>query len=524
MIQKIKSFIISHKIVSIIILIIILTGIYLLIKNNKNTETSYIIEKVEIGNIETIVSGTGQIEASNTITLKSKTTGDITSVKVAAGQEVRKGQLIASVDSRDAKIALENAQIALEKLTSPNSLSVIQDKNSLTKSYSDGWNTVASFITDTPSQIEEINAIYANDGFLGNSNTLNMESSIRSKVRAGEDSFYKAKKSFENVVKIYKGLSISSSNEDIKKLINETYNSAKLMALAVKNTEEAFNYLVDSLNDQSDSVITSNRTNISSWMSDSNSNVNNLLGDINAINESDALFSDKGEVRSAELSLQAKQDAYNDCFITAPFDGIIATLTAKVGESSGSSIGTLITKQKVVTVPFNEVDIASIKLGQKAQLLFDAIPDLNINGIVSEIDSVGTVSSGVVTYNVKISLLENDERVKGGMSVSAEIITNYKEGILVVSNNSIKTKNGKSYVEILGDDNKVTKKNVEIGISNDTKTEIVSGLAEGESIISKTIAGTSSKTTAPSILNTMSAGAKTGAGTGAGAGMRIPHD
>ena len=536
MIQKIKNFIKSHKVISVIILIVIVVGIYLLLKKNTKTETHYVTEIVKSGSIQTTVTGTGQVEASNTITLNAKASGDITSVSVSAGQAVTKGQLIATVDSRDAKVALETAQIALDKLTNPNSLTVLQKDNSFTKSYNDGFDTVSSYVTDTTSMIDGVNAIYDNGGFLSNSNIANTDGTVRSRVGTAEDSFYLAKKGFDSIVKTYKSLSRSSSNSDIEKLVADTYANAKLMSLAMKNTEDAFNYLVNSLDNPNDSTVTSNRTNISSWVNNTNTYASNLLGAVNSISESQASISDNSDIRSAQLSLQTKQDAYNDCFITAPFDGIVATLTAKVGEPSGSSIGTLITKQKVATVSFNEVDIASIKLGQKANLTFDAIPDLAIDGVVSEIDSVGTVSSGVVTYDVKISLNEDNASIKPGMSVNAEIITNYKDNVLKVSSSAVKTKNGSSYVEMfatpLANSETPTgavsqvlpnKQEVVTGLSDDTSTEIVFGLNEGDQIVAKTIAGTATtKTTAPSILNTMSAGARTGGG-GASAGARVPR-
>ena len=537
MIQKIKNFVLTHKVLSIIILIVIVVGVYFLLKKNANTETHYVTEIVKSGSIQTTVTGTGQIEASNTITLNAKASGDITSVNVSAGQAVTKGQLIATVDSRDAKVALETAKIALDKLTNPNSLTVLQKDNSFTKSYNDGFDTVSSYVTDTTSMIDEVNAIYdTSSGFLGNSNITNTDGIVRNRVNTAEDSFYQAKKSFDNIVKTYKGLSRSSSNDDIEKLVADAYDSAKLMSLAMKNTEGAFNYLVDSLDNPNDSTVTSNRTNISSWVSNTNNYVSNLLSAKNGINESQASISDNSDIRSAQLSVQTKQDAYNDCFITAPFDGIVATLTAKVGEPSGSSIGTLITKQKVATVSFNEVDIASIKLGQKANLTFDAIPDLTINGVVSEIDSVGTVSSGVVTYDVKISLNEDNASIKPGMSVNAEIITNYKDNILKVSSSAVKTKNGTSYVEMFatplpnssnstGAVSPILPKQQEVvtGLSDDTSTEIVFGLNEGDQIISKTIAGTATTkaTTAPSILSSI--GGKAASGNRASS-AGIPRD
>jgi len=522
MLQKAKNLILSHKIVIGVATIILILGIYFLIKNNSNAEVSYITEEVKIGNIQTVVTGIGQIEASSTITLKAKTTGDITYVNVIPGQEVKRGQLIASVDSRDAKVALENAKISLAKLTSVDSLNVLQDKNSLMKSYSDGWSNVASFVSDTTIMIDEMNVIYDRDGFLGSSNILNKQSSVRSKVLDAENSFYKSKKGFDSLVKNYKNLSISSSNEEINKLIIESYEQAKLISVAVKKTEESFNAILDS-SEITDSSVASNRTNISSWINDSNNYVNSLLLSKNSITENVVSLSNDLDIRSAELSLQSKQDAYNDCFIRAPFDGVIATLTAKIGESSGSSVGTLITKEKIVVISLNEVDISSVKTGQNVGITFDAVSDLIMSGTVVEIDSVGTVNSGVVTYNVKVKLNEDNNNIKPGMSVSVEIITNYKENIPTVSSSSIKTKNGKSYVEILSNDNSLEKKYIEVGISDDTKTEVLSGLEEGDIIVSKILSGTStskSSSSAPSILSSMGAGSKTGAGNN----MRVPHD
>ena len=118
-------------------------------------------------------------------------------------------------------------------------------------------------------------------------------------------------------------------------------------------------------------------------------------------------------------------------------------MPVEVGEdaSSGITMGTIITAQELATIVLNEVDVAKVKLGEKATLTFDAIPDLTIAGQVSEIDSVGTVSQGVVNYNVKISFATQDDRVKSGMSVDATIITDIAQNVVVVPNGAIKTAN-----------------------------------------------------------------------------------
>jgi len=501
MLQKIKTFILSHKIVSVISLLIIIVGSYLILKNNTSSEASYITEIVKNGDITTYVTGTGQVEATNTLNLKPGTSGDVTYVGVRVGDVVNKGKLIASVDSRDAKMSLENAKISLAKLVDkPDSLTLLQRENSVTESYNSSWNTVSSFVTGANSIVEDLHDIY-DSGFLSYKNSSRLSSFGRTKVGLSEDNYYEAEKNIKEVTKIYKTLSRSSSKEEIKNLLDKSYDSARILANTVKDTKATFDYMVNYLDYQNNSDALSSEANINSWLDSSNNYVTNLLTSINSINENTESLNnllageDKLDIKSAELTVESKQDLYNDCFIYAPFDGVIATLTAKVGESSGSSIGTIITKQKVVTLALNEVDIASIKMDQKTKLTFDAIPNLSIEGVVSEIDSIGTVSSGVVTYNIKISFDSKDERIKPGMSVSAEIMTNEKHNILTIPSSAIKTKNNNKYVEVLDNNSFLVKKEIQTGIYDDALTEIISGLSEGDKVITKITTGTKTTTT-----------------------------
>ncbi len=513
MLQKIKSFVLAHKIIFGILVVLIITIGYFLIKLTNKDKVNYVTDTVKIGNIMTTVTGTGQVEASNTINLKTGVSGNINYVGVKSGDIVKKGKLIASVDSFDAKMALENAKISLEKLVKVDSLDLLKEENSLKESYDSGWNKVSSFTTDTTKILDDILDIYSKDGYLEPNNSLGLSNSGKDKISKGEDSYYDARNSLDDLVKIYKNLNRSDSNEKIKDLIKKSYDTSAIVATAVKDTEIAINYVSEYLDNKDSESATSARTIITSWSGTSNSYVNDLLSSFNGIDEIEKSLeetkngADELDIRSAELSVQSKLNSYNDCFVYAPFDGVIATLTAKVGESSGSSVGTIITPQKVVTVSLNEVDIASVSLLQKVNLTFDAINDLNINGEVAEIDSVGTVSSGVVTYNVKITLNEDDVRVKAGMSANVEIITASKKDILIVLSSAIKTKNEVSYVEVL-DNSNIIKKKIQIGISDDTVTEVVSGLNDGDKVITKSVSSVN--------INSPSKNSSIGGGMGGG--------
>ena len=208
------------------------------------------------------------------------------------------------------------------------------------------------------------------------------------------------------------------------------------------------------------------------------------------------------DIRSEKLSLQQKENAYSDYFIRAPFDGILARLTVKAVDtiSSGTVVGTVVSSQKIATISLNEVDVEKVKIGQKVELVFDAVNELSIQGTVITVDLVGTVTQGVVNYNVEISLDSDDTRIKPGMSVSATIITETKENVLTVPSSAVKSQGKTNYVEMFTSPLEITKgpngtasksipirKNVETGISNDSLIEIIEGINEGDQIVVRTI-------------------------------------
>ncbi len=237
---------------------------------------------------------------------------------------------------------------------------------------------------------------------------------------------------------------------------------------------------------------------------------------------------------SASAQLQSAQLNYDKTVVKSPIDGQVAALSATVGLDAGSSatvsgatsIATIVTQQQIAIIQLNEVDTAKIKVGQDAQLTFDALPDLKINGKVSEISGVGTVTSGVVNYNIKVSFDSQDARIKPGMSTSVNIITESKDNVLLVPSAAIKTGYQGSYVQTLPGvsangrkpvTSSVTpvRKFVQVGDSNDTQTEIVSGVNDGDLIITQTIA---SSTTATAQSSSAGLGGLFGGGGNRGGG------
>jgi RND family efflux transporter MFP subunit len=210
-------------------------------------------------------------------------------------------------------------------------------------------------------------------------------------------------------------------------------------------------------------------------------------------------------VESAEKSLAAARADYSNTLsdaakrrVTSPIDGTVNAVNIKNGDdlsklSSGSSrsipiiIGDLETLKTQVQV--NEVDISSVKVDQKVMVKFDAIDGLETSGTVEKMDSLGTVDQGVVTYNVTIDFDTLDPRIKPEMTVTASIITSVDQNVLLVPASAVKSgSNGNAYVEVLLDGATTPEqKDVQVGLSNGTNTEIQSGISAGDKVVTQTV-------------------------------------
>jgi len=123
------------------------------------------------------------------------------------------------------------------------------------------------------------------------------------------------------------------------------------------------------------------------------------------------------------------------------------------------------------------------------------LPGKTFTGSVVSIDTVGSVSSGVTSYPATIKLDVPDPSIYSNMGAQAVIITRSKTDTLMVPSSSIQTMDGSSFVRILTKNRQVDRNAVETGISSDTQTEILSGLSEGDVVVTSTTNGTTTQKT-----------------------------
>jgi len=550
-----KSHILAHKIISLVVLIVVLTLGYWGYKKLTSTagETRYITAKVEKGTITASISGSGQVSALNQVDIKTKVSGDVVYLPKQNGDMVNQGTLIAQLDTRDAQksvrdaeVNLESARIALDKLKiQKSSENMTAD---LTKAYDDGFNTVSNVFLDLPEIITGLNDMFFKsnlgtgqwniDWYEAQVSTADRENAAFFKKNFN-DSYIIARSSYTKILDNYKLTTRTADGGIIETLIVDTYNTTKLVSDSIKNAKNYIDFVVDSIgrvNRDTPTIIDTHKISLNTYTNKANTHLLSLLSIKTSIkNYRDAFLSGDLDIKSAiltvkqrENSLQDAKDKLADYFIRAPFAGTTTKINIKKSDTvgAGTVVAMLITKSQLAEISLNEVDAAKIKIGQKATLTFDAIPELVISGVVADIDAIGTVSQGVVTYTVKISFDIQDDRVKPAMSVSAAIITDIKQNVLVVPNSAIKSlpvrqagQAGTSYIEmfntsllsdgLIGSIAKVTpnKIQVKVGLSNDSQSEIISGIKEEDEIVVRTIAPSAVKTTAaPSIFGSPATG------------------
>ncbi len=537
----------NKKILIAILIVFVLVGYFSFAKFFKKKETTrYVLTQVQRGTILVSVSGSGQISPEDQLDIKPKVSGEIVKIYVEKNQEVKKGQLLFELDREPKERAVRDAQIALRD--AKDTLLKAQDnyeklkrdlENSKETAFKNALDTLVESYENLNSLIANLELIFKAKNYSDRETDLDYYIYFVRSIRTfqgetnplsywtekAEDRFYPLKDNFEILQREYWKLTQDSPREQIKDLLWRTYDFSNSLLDLVRQTSNLISEYLKILEKEGLippiplSITNSQASQISNFestISSINSSLKKIRDTIDDLEKNSPL-----QIRDAELAIQnaqdnltKKEDALSDakedlanCSIYAPFDGIISDVKVKEGDtvSSVTVLAIIVAKQKIAEITLNEIDAAKMRMDQKAILTFDALPDLTLTGKVIEVDTVGTVSQGVTSYGVKIALDSDDERIKPGMSVTAEIIVEAKVDVLTLPNSAIKSEGNLRYVQlieapeeiknklkigtsiVLPKEVKIKNQSVEVGISNDTMTEILFGISEGDIVISSKI-------------------------------------
>lgn len=205
---------------------------------------------------------------------------------------------------------------------------------------------------------------------------------------------------------------------------------------------------------------------------------------------SEQIRAQEAEIEKAQADINRYQAELSKTIIYSPINGIITKQDGKIGEivSANTNIISVMSDSIYqIEVDIPEADISKIKIGDKAKFTLDSYGDeILFDAFVIKIDPAETVIEGVSTYKTTLQLEKNDERIRSGMTANLDIMTAQKENIIAIPQRAVISKNGDKFVRVF-EGTVVVEKIVKTGLrGSNGDVEILSGLNEGEKVITYT--------------------------------------
>jgi len=170
--------------------------------------------------------------------------------------------------------------------------------------------------------------------------------------------------------------------------------------------------------------------------------------------------------------------------VESPLDGLVGRVYVDVGAtvSPQTPIG-LVVKMSAVKVRIDaaERDLPKIRRGQPAQVKVDAYPGRIFKGRVESVSPVVDRTSRTALVEIKIP--NKDLSIKPGMFARIKILVNEKQDVLTVPRDAIVMQDSARYIFVVGDGDVVHRRKIEIGLHENNRFEIMSGITEGELVV-----------------------------------------
>lgn len=204
----------------------------------------------------------------------------------------------------------------------------------------------------------------------------------------------------------------------------------------------------------------------------------------------------QAQVAQMQAALDSADEDLGNASIVSPMDGLVLSRDVEVGDAVSSililgSQATLVmtlgdVSEVYVKGKVDEADISKVYWGQRARIVVESLKDKKFEGKVTKISPMGVEKDNVTTFEVKVSIQNPTGELKANMTANAEIILNEKHNVLQIPEAAvIYDKDRRTFVETPLPGSRTGKKRlpVTLGISNGIKTELISGLKEGQQVV-----------------------------------------
>ena len=444
------------------------------------------------------LSGTGTLNPANTYTVKSLVDGKILTGGFEEGDKVEEGDVLYTIDSSDASTNLEKASIALQQAQRSYDKTVDLQ---YVRAEVDG--TVSSLKVAKGDQVtsgQEVAVIRDSSKMLLN---LLFPAADAANFSVGQSADVVLDGTFETLkgtVTAVTGTDELSTGNLLVRTVTIRVNNAGGLT-----TAQAATASINGVSSIASATFAyqAERT-LTALASGTVSAINVQEGD--AVSKGDILIELTGDdltesiqsasesLRSAEISMQNQQDNMSNYTITSPISGTIIEKDAKQGDAltSGSTLCVIYDLSYLeMVINVDELQIGALSVGQKVQLTADAVTDKTYVGTVTRVSMKGSSSGGTTTYPITIRIDDTDG-LRPGMNANAEIVVAEANNALVVPNAAVirggyvlvskKSPSAANAVEDMDAPEGYVYVKVETGVSDDSYTQIKSGLQEDDTV------------------------------------------
>lgn len=502
-------------IISIILLAALIAGGYAYFGRTDKSAYDFIV----VGRRDLVqeVSVTGRVKPAESVELAFEKSGKVSAVYADVGTKADVGQTLVILENADIAAQLAQAEAILEKDearlaelkrgTRPEEIQIQETKVANAKiALEDAKNNLVDKLQDAYTKADDAIRNKVNK-FFSNPESQNPQLSFVINDSQLEIDIEWQKLILQNTFASWKSsLDTLTAVSDLASYVSET----KMNLNQVKSFLDKAALAVNSLTPHSNL----SQTTIDAWKSDvatARTNVNTAINNVTAAEEKwravesnlaleennlalkkagtieEQITAQEAQVKTAKANVDYYRAQLAKTVLRAPISGVVTKQDAKIGEivSANTTIVSLISaSQFEIEANVPEADIAKVKVGNDAKVTLDAYGrDVVFEATVTAIDPAETVIDGVATYKTTLQFLNDDERIKSGMTANIDILGDKRENVLAVPQRAIIRKNGDSFVRIVdGESFKEVK--VEIGLrGSGGNIEIISGINEGDRVI-----------------------------------------
>ena len=509
--------------------------------------------KVAEGIVQSTVSGSGNLQPASQLNLGFKTSGTITDIYVTQGEYVTEGKLIAELDPQSAEVTLEQSKAALQSAEANLIKEEETNGESSTGSGSAGAGS-GSGATAAAASVDHTNGALSTTASTVPADTTATDTSPGATSQNTTTTPTPTTTPTRTPTP-----TPTRTPADGSPSTPTTTSPTTTRAPTTTSTEPTHTATAKSTSPPSKHESQSSK---SSTKEGESSGSSTTKATVSAATREANLASARAAVKSDQLTAQSAEKAVGDTKLYAPQSGTLVSLSGQVGEvvsgsgttkasssssssssgsgssasggsaasgrsaagassssssgsgSSGSSssafavLSDLSSMQLVVAL--SESEIGNVRVGQIATVTVEALEGRKLAAHVSEVATLSTSSSGVVSYDVTFQLDQMEAGLKPGMSATAEVVVKQAEGVNVpttaISADSVTVVRG----------SKDVRQRVVTGLAGNTSTIVLSGLKAGETVLLPAATSTSSSTSLTSRLSRLTGGGGGGGAIGGG--------